>query len=73
MDHGITIGATDGLEDIEATIDAVTGAGADSVLTQKGLADRVYPYKNDAGYVVHLNASTVLGPDAKRQAPHRDC
>jgi len=63
MDHGITIGATDGLWDIESTVDAVTAAGADSVLTQKGLADRVHPNRNDAGYVIHLNASTTLGPD----------
>lgn len=62
MDHGITIGATDGLRDIESTIDAVTRAGANSVLTQKGLAPRVHPNKNDAGYVVHCNASTVTGP-----------
>ena len=64
MDHGITIGATDGLGEIESTIRRVTEAGADSVLTQKGLAGRVHPNKNDAGYVVHLNASTTLGPDA---------
>lgn len=64
MDHGITIGPVSGLRRIEETIDAVTRAGADSVLTQKGLADRVHPNKNDAGYVVHLNASTTLGPDA---------
>ncbi|MBP1986828.1 2-amino-3,7-dideoxy-D-threo-hept-6-ulosonate synthase [Halolamina salifodinae] len=64
MDHGITIGATDGLKDIESTIDQVTAAGADSVLTQKGLADRVHPNKNGAGYVIHLNASTTLGPDS---------
>ncbi len=64
MDHGITIGATDGLRDIESTIDAVTAAGADSVLTQKGLAGRVHPHRNGAGYVIHLNASTALGPDA---------
>ncbi|MFB6233466.1 MAG: 2-amino-3,7-dideoxy-D-threo-hept-6-ulosonate synthase [Haloarculaceae archaeon] len=63
MDHGITIGATKGLQDIESTVDAVTAAGADSVLTQKGLADRVHPNKNGAGYVIHLNASTTLGPD----------
>jgi fructose-bisphosphate aldolase/2-amino-3,7-dideoxy-D-threo-hept-6-ulosonate synthase len=62
MDHGITIGATDGLRDIESTIDAVTRAGANSVLTQKGLAPRVHPNKNDAGYLVHCNASTVIGP-----------
>lgn len=64
MDHGITLGATTGLRDIESTIDAVTRGGADSVLTQKGLANRVHPHKNDAGYVVHLNASTHLGPDS---------
>jgi len=31
MDHGITIGATDGLRDIESTIDAVTAAGGEVV------------------------------------------
>jgi fructose-bisphosphate aldolase/2-amino-3,7-dideoxy-D-threo-hept-6-ulosonate synthase len=64
MDHGITIGATGGLIDIESTIDAVTSVGADSVLTQKGLAERVHPNKNDAGYLIHLNASTTIGPDS---------
>lgn len=64
MDHGITIGATQGLIDIESTINEVTAAGADSVLTQKGLAERVHPNKNDAGYLIHLNASTTIGPDS---------
>lgn len=63
MDHGITIGPTKGLVDIESTIDAVTRGGADSVLTQKGLAPRVHPNKNGSGYIVHLNASTTAGPD----------
>ncbi|NHN57813.1 MULTISPECIES: 2-amino-3,7-dideoxy-D-threo-hept-6-ulosonate synthase [Halorussus] len=63
MDHGITLGAVTGLGDIESTIDAVTRGGADSVLTQKGIAPRVHPNKNDAGYVIHLNASTSIGPD----------
>lgn len=64
MDHGITIGAVRGLKDIGATVDAVTRGGADSVLTQKGLAERVHPNKNDAGYLVHLNGSTAIGPDS---------
>ncbi|WP_049910595.1 2-amino-3,7-dideoxy-D-threo-hept-6-ulosonate synthase [Natrinema gari] len=64
MDHGITIGATNGLKDIESTINAVTRGGADSVLTQKGLANRVHSNKNGKGYVIHLNASTTMGPDA---------
>lgn len=63
MDHGITLGAVKGLKRIEETIDAVTRGGADSVLTQKGLAERVHPNKNDAGYIIHLNGSTVSGPD----------
>ncbi len=62
MDHGITLGAVDGLVDIESTVDAVTRGGADSVLTQKGIAPRVHPNKNGKGYVVHLNASTTIGP-----------
>lgn len=62
MDHGITIGAASGLVDIEATIDAVTRGGADAVLTQKGIAPRVHPNRNDAGFIVHLNGSTTIGP-----------
>lgn len=64
MDHGITLGAVDGLKDIESTIDAVTRGGADSVLTQKGIAPRVHENKNGKGFIVHLNASTTIGPDA---------
>jgi fructose-bisphosphate aldolase/2-amino-3,7-dideoxy-D-threo-hept-6-ulosonate synthase len=63
MDHGITLGAVKGLKDIESTIDAVTRGGADSVLTQKGIAPRVHPNTNGAGYIVHLNGSTAGGPD----------
>ncbi len=64
MDHGITLGAVDGLVDIESTIDDVTKNGADAVLTQKGIAPRVHGNKHDAGYIVHLNASTSIGPDS---------
>ena len=63
MDHGITLGAVDGLVDIESTIDAVTSGGADAVLTQRGVAGRVHDNKNDAGYITHLNGSTSIGPD----------
>jgi fructose-bisphosphate aldolase/2-amino-3,7-dideoxy-D-threo-hept-6-ulosonate synthase len=63
MDHGVTIGPVKGLVDIESTIDAVTRGGADAVLTQKGIAPRVHDNKNGAGYIVHLNGSTVIGPD----------
>ncbi|MBZ6494741.1 2-amino-3,7-dideoxy-D-threo-hept-6-ulosonate synthase [Natrinema longum] len=63
MDHGITMGAVQGLKDIESTIDGVTSGGADAVLTQKGVAPRVHDNKNGKGYIVHLNGSTTIGPD----------
>ena len=69
MDHGITLGAVDGLVDIESTIDAVTTGGADAVLTQRGIADRVHENTNDAGYIVHLNGSTSIGPDESDKRP----
>jgi len=69
MDHGITLGAVNGLADIESTIGAVTRGGADAVLTQKGIAPRVHEHKHDAGYIVHLNGSTSLGPDENDKRP----
>jgi fructose-bisphosphate aldolase/2-amino-3,7-dideoxy-D-threo-hept-6-ulosonate synthase len=57
------MGAVKGLKDIESTVDQITDAGADAVLTQKGVAPRVHPNKNGAGYIVHLNGSTTIGPD----------
>jgi fructose-bisphosphate aldolase/2-amino-3,7-dideoxy-D-threo-hept-6-ulosonate synthase len=69
MDHGITLGAVKGLVDIESTIDAVTSGGADAILTQKGVAPRVHDNKNDAGYIVHLNGSTSIGPDEMDKRP----
>ncbi|WP_049922790.1 2-amino-3,7-dideoxy-D-threo-hept-6-ulosonate synthase [Halopiger djelfimassiliensis] len=65
MDHGITMGAVQGLKDIESTIDGVTNGGADAVLTQKGIAPRVHEHKNGKGYIVHLNGSTTIGPDER--------
>jgi fructose-bisphosphate aldolase/2-amino-3,7-dideoxy-D-threo-hept-6-ulosonate synthase len=65
MDHGITLGPVTGLAEIESTIDAVTSGGADAVLTQKGIAPRVHANKNGAGYIVHLNGSTAIGPDER--------
>ena len=69
MDHGITLGAVRGLADLESTVAAVTRGGADSVLTQKGVASRVVPNLNGSGYIVHCNGSTAVGPDEadKRQ------
>ncbi|ERG89138.1 MAG: putative phospho-2-dehydro-3-deoxyheptonate aldolase [halophilic archaeon J07HX5] len=69
MDHGLTLGPVAGLADIESTIDAVTSAGADAVLTQRGIAPRVHENANNAGYIVHLNGSTTIGPDENDKRP----
>ncbi|QSW97961.1 2-amino-3,7-dideoxy-D-threo-hept-6-ulosonate synthase [Haloterrigena alkaliphila] len=69
MDHGVTMGAVQGLKDIESTIDGVTRGGADAVLTQKGIAPRVHEHKNGKGYIVHLNGSTTIGPDENDKRP----
>jgi fructose-bisphosphate aldolase/2-amino-3,7-dideoxy-D-threo-hept-6-ulosonate synthase len=69
MDHGITLGAVTGLVDLESTVDAVTRGGADAVLTQRGVADRVHPNTNGAGYICHLNGSTDIGPDEMDKRP----
>lgn len=69
MDHGLTLGPVTGLGDIGSTIDAVTRGGADAVLTQKGIAPRVHDNRNGAGYLVHLNGSTALGPDERDKRP----
>lgn len=63
MDHGITIGPVSGLVDPGATVAAVSTNGADAIVTHRGLAARVTPHRGDAGYIVHLNASTDRGPN----------
>jgi fructose-bisphosphate aldolase/2-amino-3,7-dideoxy-D-threo-hept-6-ulosonate synthase len=69
MDHGLTMGAVDGLVDLGATVDAVTRGGADAVLTHKGVAPRVHGNRNGAGYVVHCNGATTIGPDEDDKRP----
>jgi fructose-bisphosphate aldolase/2-amino-3,7-dideoxy-D-threo-hept-6-ulosonate synthase len=69
MDHGLTLGPVDGLVDLEGTVEAVTRGGADAVLTQKGVAGRVHPNANGAGFIAHLNGSTAIGPDESDKRP----
>ena len=51
MDHGVTIGAVDGLVDMREAVNDMAIGGADAVLMHKGL-------------IVHLSASTMLTPNA---------
>lgn len=64
MDHGITVGPIRGLEDMPATIDRVANGGANAILLHKGIVRAGHRGAGkDIGLVVHLSASTVLGPD----------
>ena len=63
MDHGVTIGACQGLLDMREAVNDMARAGADAVLMHKGLIRCSHrTYGNDVGLIVHLSASTALAP-----------
>lgn len=62
LDHGITLGAINGLTNIEDTVHQVLVGGANGIIVHKGIVRRVFPcIGNDKALGVHLNASTTLG------------
>jgi len=64
MDHGITAGPISGLIDLRATVDKVAEGGANAVLGHVGLPLHGHRgYGKDIGLIIHLSASTKLGPD----------
>ncbi|MBN1455161.1 MAG: class I fructose-bisphosphate aldolase family protein [Methanomicrobia archaeon] len=64
MDHGITAGPISGLIDLRATVDKVAEGGANAVLGHMGLPLHGHRgYGKDIGLIIHLSASTRLGPD----------
>lgn len=64
MDHGISDGPIKGLINVADTINKVADGGADAVLMQKGIVTHGHRgYGHDVGLIVHMSASTILGPD----------
>jgi len=64
MDHGISVGPISGLIDMPATVDMVAEGGANAVLGHMGLPLHGHRgYGRDIGLIVHLSASSSLGPD----------
>ena len=64
MDHGITVGPITGLIDLPATVNKVAEGGANAVLGHMGLPIHGHRgYGRDVGLIIHLSASTSLGPD----------
>lgn len=63
MDHGVSEGPMRGLERPAETAAKVVRGGADSLILHKGLARTVAPALGQAGYWLHVSASTGLNPD----------
>jgi len=64
MDHGVTLGPIKGLTDMGRTVDLVASGGANAVVGHMGLALHGHRgYGRDIGLILHLSASTCLGPD----------
>ncbi len=61
MDHGVTAGPIKGLVNMQAIIDKLLKGGVDAVLVHRGVAKNVDTGR--AGLIVHLSASTKIGPD----------
>jgi len=64
MDHGVSVGPIKGIKSVKAIADAVASAGADAAIVHKGAAVFGHRgYGRDLGLIIHLSASTALGPD----------
>ncbi|UUX91334.1 2-amino-3,7-dideoxy-D-threo-hept-6-ulosonate synthase [Methanoplanus endosymbiosus] len=64
MDHGVSSGPIPGLIDLERSVDLIALGGANAVIGHMGLA--LHGHRRggpDIGLILHLSASTDLGPD----------
>lgn len=65
LDHGVTVGAIDGLVDMRSTVSDLVEGGVDAVLMHKGLVRCGHRRTGkDVGLIMHLSASTALSPMA---------
>lgn len=64
MDHGVTVGPIKGIKSVKAIAEAIACGGADAAIVHKGAAIFGHRgYGRDLGLIIHLSASTSLGPD----------
>lgn len=68
MDHGVTVGPIEGLEDLPRMVNMVADGGADAVLGHIFIPLYGHRgYGRDIGLVIHLSASTVMAPDPNQK------
>lgn len=68
MDHGLSMGPIQGLEDMTTIINKIAEGGANAVVLHKGIVRAGHRgYGKDIGLIIHLTGSTSLSlePDAK--------
>lgn len=69
MDHGVTVGPTEGLTDMPAIVSLIRAGKADAIVVHKGLVGQIAKNIGSDGceLIVHLSASTALAPDPNRK------
>ena len=73
MDHGVTLGPIRGLHKMKETVDAISKGGANAVILHKGIIEAGYRgYGRDIGLIMHMSASTNLGPDPENKVSVAD-
>ena len=64
MDHGIGAGPIKGLTDLSKMVNKVAEGGANAVLGHIGLSKYGHRgYGRDIGLIIHMSASTSMGPN----------
>lgn len=64
IDHGMSDGPIEGLNDIRKTVSLIAESGASGIIMHKGIVERGYRgYGSDIGLIVHLSAGNCLNPD----------
>ncbi len=64
MDHGVTVGPIEGLEDMRTAVSNVVSGGANAILMHKGIVRAGHRGTGgDVGLIVHLSGGTSLSPD----------
>ena len=66
IDHSVTVGPVEGLQNSARLIEELTDGGADAIIFHKGLLTTLEKTRNFgmSRYIMHLSASTVYGEDA---------
>ncbi len=63
MDHGVSMGPIQGLEDIDKTVNMILRGGANATVVHKGIVTSTNRSEDtDIGLIIHLSASNFAEP-----------